>query len=73
MKNFVSQFQSIKMKYACTFLMMLGFFNFNAQGTWKHIKYNMIPGLYSTLGYMEAHKIQHDSWLIFNFGIYSQY
>ena len=54
MKNFVSQFQSIKMKYACTFLMMLGFFNFNAQGTWKHIKYNMIPGLYSTLAYTHS-------------------
>jgi hypothetical protein len=54
MKNFVSKFLSIKMKYACTFLMMLNFLNFNAQGTWKHIKYNMIPGLYSTLAYTHS-------------------
>lgn len=73
MKNFVSQFQSIKMKYACTFLMMLGFFNFNAQGTWKHIKYNMIPGLYSTLAYTHSTDLSNGNTVAVGINVLDDY
>ena len=73
MKNFVSQFLSIKMKYACTFLMMLGFFNFNAQGTWKHIKYNMIPGLYSTLAYTHSTDLSNGNTVAVGINVLDDY